>query len=357
MTIRWPARTTARALLAVLGAPACSDATGPSAPTAHPLLVRRATHLPEVWEFTGRAGRRVVIDSAGPIRDLAASPDGRLAVSTAVDAGYVNAIFETTRDGRWLRTLLRGRSESSTWDAHGLAYSPDGQRLAWWVRYVRIDSLFVLDAGSATPRGIVARPAPSRQGVVRGTPSGMIAFQAGGELVTVDPATGATTTAFTGPDSIFDFDFAADGRLVVTTRAPGPAFARMLAQRTVGGPTLPVGHPTDSYREEAQWSPDGQRILTTATERVLVGGVAEPRSVPDVIDLSGERSRVQIGGARLSSFAGWTPDGRVVFLAYPPSRTLDPSWRLDVYVALPGGRATNLTDTPDAYETEVVIPP
>ena len=350
------------AALTVVAALACSDATGPSAESAHPLLVLRATHLPEAWEYTGRTGRCVAIDSAGPIYDVAASADGRLAVSTAVENGTVGAILETTRDGRWLRTIERARRELSTSAAHGLAYSPDGQRLAWWVSYARIDSLFVLDPGSAAPRAIARRPTPFGQAIVRWTPSGKIALKDDTALVAVDPASGAMTTVFTNPDTILDFDFAADGRLVVTTltlpgRSSAPPSWRMLAQRVVGGPMLPVVTTPESPRELVRWSPDGQRIATTSVESVVADGVEERRTVPDVVDLSGARHRIRTGAAALSSIAGWTPDGRVVFLAYPPRGPGEPSGRPDVYVALPGGRTTNLTDTPDTYETVVVIPP
>jgi dipeptidyl aminopeptidase/acylaminoacyl peptidase len=338
--------------LIVLG---CSEVTAPAPASRHPLYVYRATHLPELTVFVGRSGQRITIDSAGRVDNVTVSGDGHLTVSTALFNPTRHAIVETTPEGRWLRTLLLLDPPPLATTARGMAYSPDGQRLAWYVTYGGVDSLFVLDRNAATPRGLGQFPRGFGPRAARWTPAGRIAFMADKALVTIDPATGARATVYTAADSLLDFDFAADGRLVVATDTRTLAGSALFVQREAGGPMLPLGATTESHGGVARWSPDGNLVATVTVQKAMVDGVASWQSVPDVIDLAGRHRRVRTAGARFSGIAGWTPDGRLLFLAYPPT-TAEMLDRLDVYIAIPGGETGNLTRTAADYEDFVAIP-
>lgn len=304
-------------------------------------------------------------------RDLAGvgapvwSPDGRrLAVATAADAGG-EALTVLDVDGATRQDLLRGAHYANP------AWSPDGRVLAyarytdgsdWEIRTIRLDGTG--DHRIADGSRALWSPDGRRLAVIRRTEGSVLSL-------TVIAADGSGVILLTR-NTDGNASWSPDGRGVAFVEN----FRDVFFVRADGSGRRRVTHePIGSRVEEAQWSPDGKRILYQAThalndEELYVvasdGGVVrrltrngigdfDPAWSPDgseiafvrqrrddsriiVTDDAGRDARVlMVGGA--NSSPSWSPDGsELVFARGSPD---DESSRLYA-VGREGSRLTSL---------------
>lgn len=358
-----PRLAPARLALALTATVACSDGHGPEGGGEPRLLVVRSTNAAQsVWQYAGESVQRVLPDSVRFVHALARAADGRIAYITwrfVPEPGrYV--LVEVAANGRLLRSVdLQAMNEMSAGPPTELSYSPDGTRLAWRSsRDGGIDSLFVLDAGATTRRGLAARAVRVTVGEeqvtaapLRWTPNGRLVFGAPGSLVGLHASSGDPLTLAENLGRVRDFDFTADGRLVVVTQQPTAATARIVAQRVQGGTLVHVPNSAPLDPRAVRWTLDGQRIATTAIDSVFRGGLWRHYAEPILVEVDGSGTPLRIEDVAVWALHGWTGDGRIVLTG----DARDGAWLYrDVYVAAFGGAVTNVTNTPTSDEVDAV---
>ena len=345
---------------------ACKDGHGPEE-GAEPrlLVVRTANAQQSVWEYAGTNVQRVLPDSVRFVHALARAADGRVAYITWRFSPSPDRyrLVEVAANGRLLRTIdLQGATDMVAGPPTELSYSPDGTRLAWRASRDGVaDSLFVLDAGTTTPRGLAVRAMRTTVGEeevlaapVRWTPNGRVVFGPPGSLVALQASTGDPLPLAANLGRVRDYDFTPDGRLAVVTQQPTAATARILAQRVQGGTLVhvPNSSPLDPFA--VRWTLDGQRIATTAIDSVFRGGMWMRYGEPVLIEIDGSGTPMRLEDVTVHKLHGWTGDGRIVFTG----DVRDGAWmNRDVFVGAFGGTAsgvTNVTNTAAADEAFVM---
>lgn len=143
--------------------------------------------------------------------------------------------------------------------------------------------------------------------------------RAGGALRIVNPDSGATVGAGTGPAGTQLLAWAADGSQLLHL-ARGALWLReasvsKLADRVDLGPPRRLSVPAGGRFEDAAVSPDGEAVAALRTLPAVRGQAAHSEVV--LFDPSGTTSRVLFRGpGRLSDLA-WSPDGSRLLIAWP----------------------------------------
>jgi Tol biopolymer transport system component len=309
-----------------------------------------------LWRYARGTAVRLSPDSLTVTGSFAVAPDGRVAYVVDRPALLRADIVEQSADGRRLRTIVAGAMPAGGGTApRQLAYSPDGSRLAWTWTKAEVESLYVADAGATDARGLAARVRveyldPSGSIVVapmRWSPQGEVVFGPARTLAGVDPVTGAVRPIASGLGHIFDFDFAADGRLAVSSQPAGEFARRILVQQSVGAPLAELPGSTGRFSNAVRWAPDGRRIATIGPDTTWVEtgpgtGFQNEEPVLRVLTLDGAGARQT--AVRVASIHGWTPDGHVVLSGRPASG--GSVYGVEVYVVDPHRGARNVSNTP-----------
>jgi hypothetical protein len=351
------------ATLLVLPVLACSDGDGPEALGEPRLLVVRSSSAQQsVWEYAGASARRVLPDSVRFVHALARATDGRIAYITwrMSPAPDQYLLVEVASSGAVLRRVdLEAAAAMQAGPPMDLSYSPDGTRLAWRSSRNGItDSLFVLDAGATTRRGLASRAVRATVGEeeilaarVRWTPNGRIVFGPAGSLVGLHASSGDALLLAENLGRVRDYDFTPSGRLAIVTQQPTSPSARIVAQRVEGGTLVHVPNSATVDPFSVRWTLDGQRLATTGIDSVFRGGVWSRYGEPLLMELDGAGTPIRIENVVVHMLHGWTGDGRLVFTGDVP----DGAWvNRDAYVGAFGGSAINVTNTPGADEAIVV---
>ena len=212
------------------------------------------------WPAWSPDGKRIVFDSARTDR-------------TPKDPAHVNDVFVMNADGSGVRRLTdsRGTSGDASWSPNGSSIAFDADR----GKPSGLSAVYVMNAASGPPRKIVAPP------------KGM---------------------------SDYKPRFSPDGTYVVFLRARGAADGAPAALFTVrlDGAGLHRLTPFSLRADDADWSPDGRRIVFDAYPNpaaygdIYVVGSGGGR----VVDLT--RNPVRQAG---SADPVWSPDGhKILFL-------------------------------------------
>lgn len=358
--MRLPPSSSALFLLVFLLA--CSDGSGPGDGAEPRLLVLRTANAQQtLWEYEGDRVRQVTHDSVRFIYDVARAPDGRIAYITTFPPTPPTPyrLVELSADGRVVRNVTLQSVGSLQSAPTELSYSPDGTRLAWRTSADAVtDSLWVLDAGATTARGLAARlarelgdPEVILAPPVRWTPNGRIVFGRPRTLVALHASSGDPLPLADNLGHVADYDFTPDGRLAIVTRQPTAESARIVAQRVQGGTLVHVPNSPAAAPRAVRWTLDGQRLATTAVDSAVMNGQWRFFAVPQLMELDGSGTPLRIQGVSVSALHGWTGDGRLVITGGAPGVFSD--YR-DVFVGAFGGTATNVTGTPVADEARVV---
>jgi dipeptidyl aminopeptidase/acylaminoacyl peptidase len=345
---------------------ACGEANGLSDTNVGFHSLGLAASRLDVWRYAGRAGRRISPDSLPFVLDFAEAPGGRMAYVTFDPDVQRLTIAEYGSSGGSLRVVYVGPVNPPDGSSpRFIEYSPDGARLAWVTGPGAQDSLFVLDPGATTPRGLASRPRfaggstldPVTAPPVRWSPRGDIVFGPPGALVGIDAVTGATRPIASDLGQVYDYDFASDGRLAVSSRQPGTNGWHLLAQRTAGAPLEEIA-PGNGNAAMARWSRDGSRIATVAPDTVYDGtngGTTEGsiliNPVLGIVRIDGGPA-VTNGSVGVAGILGWSRDGRVLVrgLELDGSGNLPASGYADVLLVPARGAAINLTQTANVDE-------
>lgn len=318
--------------------------------------------MESIWEYGDGAPRRVSADSLRFIRAMSRAADGRVAYFALFPSSpgpWRAQVVELSRQGAPLRTLDVGLPDLAGSTPIELAYSPDGTRLAWHsVRADASDSLYVLDAGSTTPRGIAVRPWQETiddqllpNPPMRWTPGGRIVFGRTGSLRALNVSGTDTLTLTTNEGYIHDYDFAPDGRLAVVSFVPGQSNRRLRTQRAVGGPLIQVTGSAAANPSAVRWTIDGRRVATTAVDSTFELGQWQRFAVPSLVTPDGSEPAIRVSGVAAGEFQGWTSDGRLLVLGVAQPRDGSST---DVWAIRFGTGATNLTRTASATELAAI---
>ena len=168
---------------------------------------------------------------------------------------------------------------------------------------------FYLVAGALRPR-VPAPFGPAR--------NGLVVYESGGDVMTLDPATGRTTTIVGGIESDIAPRVSRDGTKILFVRAlPGAKYQLMVAGLDGSG-TRPLGGPIDRLdpADYASWSPDGTRVAvdTDMDGHVAVRIFALDGTVTAAFPHDDGSLTPAVGWVQ------WRPDGQGLVLQawYPP---------------------------------------
>jgi Tol biopolymer transport system component len=175
--------------------------------------------------------------------------------------------------------------------------------------------------------------------------NGLVAYASGGDILTVDPATGSRQEIVKGPDTDHDPRFSLDGARLVFMRSTGSGDLPVVIDADGSDAVIAKTDPIVGIdSENILWSPDGRSIALHANGSVLIvdsaDGTVRPLGVsnsdgdiywrpPDGRQLmffegSGPAARLSIvslddgsveplplpdGDVEISRGSGWTPDG------------------------------------------------
>src|SRR5256714_2969168 len=225
--------------------------------------------------------------SCGDISDGAAvwAPSGRLVAFTRVrGSGSVSQIFRLGSDGRRLRLL----SQPGEY-AYGVAWSPDGSRVA----YNTFDLAAVVRVVVARSDGTQARVLATFQDE-REPPPTYLSWSADGKELAYVSSTGEL-------DAV---QVDGSGARVVARGATQPAWSpdgRLIAYVATDGITVAAASGAEAHRIAdgafPAWSPDGRRIAYESRTGVGVHLIDADGSGEHVVDARG-------------SFPAWSHDGR-----------------------------------------------
>jgi WD40 repeat protein len=187
------------------------------------------------------------------IAALAYAPDGKRLASLSLDDTV--RVWDTGT-GQALHTLPLGGKPTVGVDQRGLAYSPDGTRLA----VARKEVVKVWDAAT----GRVLHDFPDSATSVAFSPDGRTLASAGREGLKVrDAVTGRKTYAVNGS---FDFVlFSPDGSRLITLGNDGITFR----DAATGKEVMVLRHRTEQRLDLAALSPDGRRLALVDGRNVI----------------------------------------------------------------------------------------
>lgn len=257
----------------------------------------------------------------------------------------------------------------------GVAMSPDGRWVAYTLSQPRAaeedtvaglraySELWVVPASGGEPRAIVRRP-NSASGPVW-SPAGELGFVARGQVhvAPVSCFTGPTCetrSVASPPGGLVAFQWSPDGQWIAyTSRVGEPPEAaerrrrgqdvivaselnrpvRLWVQRTAGGEPAALTGATHSAKEFV-WSPDSRTLAVQVAEKSDADSDLMYRRIYRVTVNGGEPQLLTRTVGKLGPMA-WSPDGtRLAFLG---AVSFNDPLAQSVFVATPGGAATNLT--------------
>lgn len=148
--------------------------------------------------------------------------------------------------------------------------------------------------------------------------NGLVLYQSGGDVMTVDPATGRTTTIVGGVESDIAPRVSRDGTKILFVRELAGAKYQLMVAGVDGSGARPLGDPIDLLdpNDYASWSPDGTRV---AVDTDMDGHVAVRIFALDgTVTVAFPHDEGSLTPA--VGWVQWRPDGQGLVLQawYPP---------------------------------------
>lgn len=263
-------------IAAVVGAAACSDASGPAIPPAagYDLVFDGEVGTGRPMLFRAADGRAVVFASGVEGRRPAARPDGRLLAFQSLDTDSTPAALAIVSDD--MSGPLTLGSAPGGLEAE-VSWAPDGTRIAFMsqaedaagdIFVARVDGTRLVAVQNLTPRN-PADPFPQPDRTPAWSPDGrFIAFttyRGGGAAIWVMNGDGTGARAVTAPGAYGDFEpsWSPDGQWLAFQRADA-ATVRVGIAAVAGGPPRFLPWPAKAYNPA--WSPDGRLAFSSAID-------------------------------------------------------------------------------------------
>jgi Tol biopolymer transport system component len=256
------------------------------------------------------SGPRAVWKAPAQVRAPAWSPDGtRIRVTVAGVGGEPASLWEVRSDGSGSRPLLPGFPSATCCGR----WTRDGRFFVFQAAGERTQDVWARDEGGHWPWSRERAPLRLTRGpldFVQPVPSAdgrrifAIGLRSGGELVRYEPRAGQFVPYLSGI-AAHALDFSRDGAWVAYVTFPDGTLWR---SRLDGSERLQLTFPP-MQAALPRWSPDGARIVFSAVTP------AEPWRIR-IVAAGGGSLRTLTAGDRNESDADWSPDGRRIVMGF-----------------------------------------
>ncbi|AWM36334.1 ECF RNA polymerase sigma factor SigE [Gemmata obscuriglobus] len=310
------------------------------------VALERPAGLPDVPLPAGAVARFGSMHFSAPDRIFSAarSPDG---TRLALGDGLTVRVYESTT-WRLLHTLAADGGPDAWQKRQSLAFSPDGNRLAY-AQNGKLALTWDLTTGRLTRR--FDRDGWVWQGFCAFTPDGLLALSDEEELRFFDPVTGAEKHAVGVPNAIA---LSPDGKHYLRHTGRAGAGTLVLGNATTGVDLHRLDTAVGS-EPEVSFSPDGTRfvLMTRYGAAVEVWDVAKRALVKRL-----PAPPQPTDGERSGYGAAFTPDGREFWLKLPGNDLMrwDAATFLELPRFAPGTSQSPLTIAPLPDGRTVLVP-